>query len=222
MVWDRLASLRPRITLQESFPLVGSLMLEKRINEASRVWDQAVSFAGLADLQGPQGSVVWDGGFESGITGGGFAWSFPEGFRSVQASFNTQEKHSGNRSLRLAFDGKFNVNFTGVCHLVPVRPSTSYRFSAWVMTKGLTTDQGIRLQLHSLGTQDVSTVATPDVHGTHPWTRIDLPWSSGKDVQELHVCMVRYPSEEADNKIQGFAWVDDVALVPEPTEHPKP
>jgi hypothetical protein len=166
--------------------------------------------------------VLWDGGFESGVTGGGFAWSFPEGFRSVQASFNTQEKHSGVRSLRLAFDGKSNVNFIGVCHLVPVRPSTSYRFSAWVTTKALTTDQGIRFQLHSLGTQDLSTVSTPEVHGTQPWTRIDLPWSSGKDVQELHVCVVRYASEEADSKIQGIAWVDDVALVPAPAEHSKP
>jgi hypothetical protein len=133
-----------------------------------------------------------------------------------------EEKHTGNRSLRLAFDGKSNVNFSGVCHVVPVQPSTHYRFSAWVRTKGLTTDQGIRFQLHSLGTQDTSTVFSPDVHGTQPWTPIDLPWSSGKDVQELQVCVIRAPSEEGDSRIQGIAWVDDVALVPEPTEHPKP
>jgi hypothetical protein len=103
-----------------------------------------------------------------------------------------------------------------------VQPSTRYRFSAWVRTRALTTDQGIRFQLHSLGTQDTSTAVTADVHGTAPWTRIELPWSSGKDVWELQVCLVRFPSEEEENKIQGTAWVDDVALVPEPTEHPKP
>jgi len=221
-VWDRLAALHPRLNLQDSFPMVGALMDEKRITEASRVWDQALSFAGLADLQGPPGSVLWDGGFESGVIGGGFSWSFPEGSRSVQLSINMQEKHSGNRSLRLAFDGKSNVNFSGVCHFVPVRPSTRYRFSAWVRTKALTTNQGIRFQLRSLGTQDVSVVSSLDVHGAQTWTPIDLPWSSGKDVQELQVCIVRYPSEEADNRIQGIAWVDDVALVPNPAEHPKP
>jgi hypothetical protein len=47
-------------------------------------------------------------------------------------------------------------------------------------------------------------------------------WTSAKDVQELQVCLVRLPSQEAENKIQGTAWVDDVALVPEPAEHPKP
>src|SRR5713101_2701830 len=221
-VWDRLAALHPRLNLQDSFPMVGALMDEKHITEASRVWDQALSFAGLADLQGPPGSVLWDGGFESGVIGGGFSWSFPEGSRNVQLSINMQEKHSGNRSLRLAFDGKSNVNFSGVCHFVPVRPSTRYRFSAWVRTKALTTNQGIRFQLRSLGTQDVSVVSSLDVHGAQTWTPIDLPWSSGKDVQELQVCIVRYPSEEADNRIQGIAWVDDVALVPDPAEHPKP
>ena len=221
-VWDRLASPHPRFSLQDSFPLVDSLMAERRIAEASRVWDKAVLFAGLADLQGPQGSVLWDGGFESNVTGGGFSWLFSEGSRDVQIGMDTQEKHSGNRSVRLIFDGKSNINFAGVCHYVPVQPSTAYRFSAWVRARALTTDQGIRFQLHSLGTQDTSTAVTLDVHGSAPWTRIELPWSSGKDVQELQVCLVRFPSEEAENKIQGTAWVDDVALVPEPAEHPKP
>ncbi|HEV1995952.1 MAG TPA: hypothetical protein VGR03_16585 [Candidatus Acidoferrum sp.] len=221
-VWDRLASLHPRFSLYDSFSLVGALMTEKRIAEASRVWDQAVLFAGLSDLQGPPGSVLWDGGFESNVTAGGFSWLHSEGFRGVQIGMDTQEKHSGNRSLRLIFDGKSNINFTGVCHYVPARPSTAYRFSAWVRTRALTSDQGIRFQLHSLGTQDTSTAVTSEVHGTAPWTRIELPWSSGKDVQELQVCLVRFPSQEAENKIQGTAWVDDVALVPEPAEHPKP
>ena len=221
-VWDRLASLHPRFSLQDSFPLVDALMTERRIAEASQVWDQAVLFAGLADLQGPQGSVLWDGGFESNVTGGGFSWLLSEGFRDVQVGMDTQEKYSGNRSVRLIFDGKSNISFAGVCHYVPVQPSTAYRFSAWVKTRTLTTDQGIRFQLHSLGTQDSSTAVTLDVHGSTPWTRIESPWSSGNDVQELQVCLVRFSSEEAENKIQGTAWVDNVALVPEPAEHPKP
>jgi carbohydrate binding protein with CBM4/9 domain len=221
-VWDRLASLHPRLSLNDSFSLVGALLAERRIAEASRVWDQAVLFAGLAELQSPPGSVLWDGGFESSVTGGGFAWLISEGSRGVQIGFDNQEKHSGKRSLRLLFDGKSNINFEGVCHFVPVHPSTPYRFSAWVRSRSLTTDQGIRFQLRSRGTQNTSTAVTSEVHGTAPWTRIELPWSSGKDVQELQVCLVRFPSQQAQNKIQGTAWVDDLALIPEPAEHPKP
>jgi tetratricopeptide (TPR) repeat protein len=221
-VWDRLAAIHPSLPLQDVFTLIGDLRTKKRITEARRVWDQAVVFAGMADLQGPRGSVLWDGGFESGITGGGFSWIIPDNFRGVQISVDVGEKHSGKHSLRLTFDGKSNVNFMGVCHYVPVQPSTPYRFSAWVHTRELTTDQGIRFQLHSLGVQDNAVVVTPDIHGSQPWTQIENPWVSGKDVQEVQVCLVRFPSDQAENGIQGTAWVDDVALVPVSAEHSKP
>src|SRR6266852_2686559 len=221
-VWDRLASLHPRISVYDSFSLISALMTERRIAEASRVWDQAVLFAGLTDLQTPPGSLLWDGGFESGITGGGFSWLFSEGFRGVQLGIDTQEKHSGNRSLRLIFDGKSNVNFAGVCHYVPVQPSSAYLFSAWVKTRALTTDQGIRFQLHSLDSQYTATANTSDVRGTAPWTRIAMSWTPANDVHEVQVCLIRFPSNEAENKIQGTVWVDDVALVPQLPERPKP
>ena len=221
-VWDRLATIHPSLQLQDVFTLMGDLVTKKRITEASRVWDQAIVFAGLADLQGPSGSVLWDGGFESGVTGGGFSWILPENFRGVQVGTDVAEKHSGKHSLRITFDGKSNVNFMGVCHYVPVQPSTAYRFSAWVHTRELTTDQGIRFQLHSLGVLDSSVLVTPCVQGSQPWTQIANPWVSGRDVQELQVCLVRFPSDGEENKIQGSAWVDDVALVPVSAEHPKP
>jgi tetratricopeptide (TPR) repeat protein len=221
-VWARLAAIHPNLPLQNVFTLIGDLLAKKRITEARRVWDQAVVFAGMADLQGPRGSVLWDGGFESGVTGGGFSWIIPDNFRGVQISVDVGEKHSGKHSLRLTFDGKSNVNFMGVCHYVPVQPSTPYRFSAWVRTRELTTDQGIRFQLHSLGVQDNSVAVTPDIHGSQPWAQIENPWVSGKDVQEVQVCLVRFPSEQPEHRIQGTAWVDDVALVPVSAEHSKP
>ena len=221
-VWDRLVAIHPRLSPRDVFPLIGALRNNKRIADARRVWDQAVIVSGMADLQGPSGSVLWDGGFESGIAGGGYSWLFPEGLRNMQFSIDAQEKHSGNRSLRLTFDGKSIVSSTDICHYVPVPPSTSYRFSAWVKTRAVTTDQGVRFQLRSLGTQDTSVVVTPELHGSEPWTHIEIPWSSGKDVQEVQVCLVRVLSDQLENKIKGTTWVDDVALVPESAEHPKP
>ena len=221
-VWDRLARIHPHLPLQDVFSLVGALTTKRQFTDARRVWDQAVVFAGLAGLQGPPGSILWDGGFESGITGGGFTWQIPQNFSEVQISMDAREKHSGNHSLRLMFNGKSNVNFTGVCHYVPVQPAAAYHFSAWVRTRAVTSDQGVRFQLHSLGSQDTSTSVTADVRGSEPWTRVEMPWSSGKDVQELQVCLVRFPSQQPENKIQGTAWVDDVALVLVPSEHAKP
>ena len=221
-VWDRLVAIHPRLPLRDVFPLIGALRNSKRIADARRVWDQAVIVSGMADLQGPRGSVLWDGGFESGIAGGGYTWLFPEGLRNVQISIDARETHSGDHSLRLTFDGKSIVTSTDICHYVPVQPLTSYRFSAWVKTRAVITDQGVRFQLRSLGTQDLSVAATPELHGSEPWTHMEIPWSSGKDVQEVQVCLVRFLSDQLENKIKGTTWVDDVALVPEAAEHPKP
>jgi hypothetical protein len=201
--------------------LVTALLREKQVAEAQRVWKQAADFAGLGNLPGPAGSVLWDGGFESGVFGGGFAWALPGGAQGVQFSLDTREKHSGNHSLRLLFNGRYNVGLNGPCAEVPVHPSTSYSFSAWVRTLSITTEQGIRFQLRPIGTLDVPPVVTNDLRGTQPWTRIEIPWSSGKNIQEMQVCVARLPSQEADDKIQGMAWVDDVALVPT-AEHAKP
>jgi tetratricopeptide (TPR) repeat protein len=221
-VWDRLVAIHPRLPLRDVFPLINALRNSQRITDARRVWDQAVVMAGMADLQGPSGSVLWDGGFESGVTGVGYSWFFPEGLRNGQISIDAQEKHSGNHSLRLTFDGKSIISSTDICHYVPVSPSTSYLFSAWLKTKAVTTDQGFRFQLRSLGTPDISVAATPELHGSQSWTHIELPWSSGTDVQEVQVCLVRYLSDQLENKIKGTTWVDDVALVPEAAELPKP
>jgi len=221
-IWNRLAALHPRLALSHSYALVDALARQSQVAEAQRVWEQAVNFAGFADLFLLPGSILWDGGFESGVNGAGFAWNFPDWMRGVQGSFDTREKHSGNRSFRLLFNGKYNLNLSGPCHSVPVQPSTAYKFSAWVRTLSISTEEGVRFQLHSLNTADPSTVYTADVHGSRPWTRVELPWSSGKDVRLMQVCVVRLPSREADNKIKGMAWIDDVALVPVTAEPPKP
>lgn len=222
LLWNRLAALHPKLPLQTyTYYLVGALLREKQVAEAQRIWKQAADFAGFGDLSSPADSLVWDGGFESGIFGNGFAWTLPGG-APVQISFDTREKHSGNRSLRLLFNGRHNLSLNGPCAEVSVQHSTAYHFSAWVKTTSITTEQGIRFQLRPIGTQDNSTVMTSDLRGTQPWTNIETSWTSGKNVQELQVCVARLPSQEFDDKIQGIAWVDDVALLPASAEPRKP
>lgn len=222
-IWNRLAALHPKLPLQTyTYYLVIALLREKQVADAQRVWRQAADFAGYSNLPGPADSLLWDGGFESGIFGSGFAWALPGGAQGVQFSFDAREKHSGNQSLRLLFNGRYNLGLNGPCAEVPIRPSTAYHFSAWVKTLSITTEQGIRFQLRPMGTQENSTVTTSDLRGNKPWTNIETSWASGRNVQEMQVCVVRLFSKEFDDKIQGVAWVDDVALVPVSAEPRKP
>jgi len=221
-IWNRLATLHPRINLQDAFPMVGALLSDQRVADAHRTWDQAVQFSGLSELEQPQNSLLWDGGFESGIIGGGFAWLFPVPNAEIQINIDAQEVHSGLRSLRLTFTGKSNLSLEGLCHYVAVQPSTTYSFSAWVKPRAVTSNQGVRFRLRSARAKDASELLTSDVRGDLPWTRIESSWTSGRDAQLAQVCILRQPSDQPDYRIQGTAWVDDVALVPVPTEPSKP
>ncbi len=222
-VWQRLVTIHPALRLSDVIPFSDLLIQKHQIGDARRVWDDALRLSNTPQNLDPPGSVLWDGGFETGVRGGAFAWSFPAASDGVQSGFDARQKHSGKYSLRLAFDGRHNVNFDGVCNNAEVRPDTDYRLSAWVRTQTLTTDQGVRLRLswysdsHARGSLE-----TTDVQGTQPWTLLEMPWTSGKDVRYARVCVVRKVSGKFDSLIQGIAWVDDVALIPGVTANTRP
>ena len=222
-VWQRLVTIHPALRLSDAIPFSDLLIQKHQIRDARRVWDDALRLSNTPQNLDPPGSVLWDGGFETGVRGGAFAWAFPAASGGVQSSFDARQKHSGKYSLRLAFDGRHNVNFDGVCNNAEVRPDTDYRLSAWVRTQTLTTDQGVRLRLSWFSdSHPGSFIETTDVQGTQPWTLLEMPWTSGKDVRYARVCVVRKVSGKFDSQIQGTAWVDDVALIPSVSASTRP
>ena len=208
-VWTRIVAMHPKIALHDVFQTVMELRNVGRASEAHKVWEQAVELAGLAQLEGPRNSMVWDGGFESDVTGEAYAWRFLRNSRSAQIDFDTLEKHTGKRSLRVSFDGSSDVAFYDVCQAVPTEAGIAYELSAWMKSKELTTDQGVRIEL-------AGGAVTADVRGTQPWTRFATVWPGAKENQETQICLRRVQSDQEDNKIRGTAWVDDVALTPIP------
>ena len=221
-VWSRLAALQPKLELRQVFPLMNLLIRSSRMEAANRVWGEAVRFSGVSATPDPAGSVVWDGGFETGMAGGGFAWEYPASFNSVQIRLDTREKHSGRQSLRLQFNGKRNSDFENACIIAPVRPLTAYHFSGWVRTRGLTSDEGVRFSLRSVDVPNARIFLTPEVHGSEPWTLVETLWTSEKESHGAQICIRRNASGKLENEIRGTAWVDDVSLVPENPGVPRP
>jgi tetratricopeptide (TPR) repeat protein len=223
-VWDKLRTLQPppRIDLTQVIPFTDSLVQAHRIEDAHRIWTQAVTLANpIPPPNDATGSLIWDGGFETGVSGGGFSWIYAPASLGVQSSFDAKEKHSGERSLRLIFDGRRNVDFSGICHIAFVEAGAPYRFSAWVHTQALTTDQGVRFRLEWTENAHGASVETPDVHGTQPWTEVSIPWTAtGDGARQVRVCISRKPSDDFGSRIHGSAWIDDVALTPAPNALP--
>lgn len=221
LVWRRLLTLHPRLKVQEFAPLVAGLLADGEITEARRVWGEGTQAMYLPSLLPLPGSVVWDPSFESGVNGGRFAWEFQTLTQGVTTAYDATEKLSGNQSLRLTFDGKHNPDIDVACTLAIVSPNTNYHFSAWVKTANLASDRGIGFRIRSYtNLTETPRVSSREIHGTNPWTFIDMPYASGREVNRAVICITRERDLDSDVRISGTAWVDDVNLVPQ-SEEPK-
>jgi tetratricopeptide (TPR) repeat protein len=221
IVWARLITLHPRLTIREVNPLVQELGIAGELPEARRIWDEGMATMNLPPLYTRRDSVVWDPSFESNINGYSFAWYFQPFAQGVTIALDKSEKRSGNQSLRLSFDGKHNPNLEAACTIGAVRSGTTYSFSGWVKTKDITTKYGIGFKLRSVEGGDPM-VTTREVHGTNPWTLVDATWTAGPSTRTVQICVSREPSDNPEVRISGNAWVDDVNLIPKSAEDHKP
>jgi hypothetical protein len=221
-VWERLLLMHPRLHFRDFDPFVSELLAAGRATDARRVWGEGVATMTLPALEQAKDSGVWDPSFESGAGGYFFSWRYPLLTQGVQISLDSSQKHSGSQSLRLTFDNKHNPNLELACTMVNVEPKTAYHFSGWVRTQELTTNSGIGFRIHSEGGPSSSVDQTGEIHGTNPWTLVDMAWMAGPKVYQASVCIIREPSDTPNTNISGTAWVDDVNLVPQSAEPRKP
>ena len=221
-VWERLLLMHPHLHFRDFDPFVSELLAAGQASEARRVWGEGVATMTLPALEQTKDSVVWDPSFESGAGGYFFSWRYQPNTQGVQISLDRVQKHSGSQSLRLTFDGKHNENLEPACTMVNVEPNTAYHFSGWVRTQDLTTNSGIGFRIHSAGGPSSGVDQTREIHGTTPWTLVEMAWTAGPKVHQASVCIMREPSDTPNTNISGSAWVDDINLVPESAEPRKP
>jgi tetratricopeptide (TPR) repeat protein len=208
-VWSRLFVLHPKLHSREVIQFVEGLLRGQQTSDAARVWGQAVTLMDLPKMDDPAGSLIWDGGFESDVIGGGLAWRF-EQHQSPVITYDHNVMHSGLRALRLDFDQKNISGFVDVCQLVVVEPRTAYEFTAWLRTKDMAKEGGILFRLAVPGLQASPVFETAKLLGTNEWTKVSMSWTSPDESRLAQVCLERL---RAFDQHHGTAWVDDVSLL---------
>src|SRR6201984_940127 len=222
LVWNRLIALRQKVPMSEMFFFINELIHQRRGADALHAWDQAVSIMQNPPPPDPAGSLLWDGGFESGYISGGFSWHFLSATSDVQISLDPSEKHSGERSLRILFNGRRNISFEDACHNIAPEPGRKYLLSAWVKTQSLTSSEGVRLQIFVFTATNTESDVTEEVHGTQPWKQVQLDWVAPPGAGFGSVCVKRKMSDMPESAIEGAAWFDDISMVPVNEDPPKP
>jgi tetratricopeptide (TPR) repeat protein len=220
-VWHRLIAKDPKTDLKWAFKLTDILVAQEKFEEAGSVWRQAVGMNPGSSPAYAGNSLVYDGGFEKDIPGGGFGWQQRDAM-GADFDFDADVKHSGSRSARLVFDGTENLSYEGLFQYILVSPGTHYRFQGFLRTDQISTESGMRFEIvNSKGQQNLD-VVTKNETGTLPWTLEQIDFITGPRTNLILIRLVRRPSQRLDNKLRGTVWIDDITIVPAGASNDEP
>jgi tetratricopeptide (TPR) repeat protein len=212
-VWSRLLAKKPTVVAPKLFALLDMLVKQERYDDAGVVWRQAMSLRGGPPPAQDGDSLLYDGGFEKKISGGGFGWQQVE-VSGADFDFDADIKHSGERSARISFDGTQNLNYGHLYQQVLVTPGVHYHFRGYLRTDKISTDSGARFEIYDPKDQKSLDVLTSNEIGTQPWTLAEADFTPGPKTFLVVVHVFRAPSLRFDNKISGTVWADDLAVFP--------
>ena len=217
-VWERLLSLGQPIALSRTFPFFEELIHQDRGNDARRMWREAVVAAGLPYREPSDHSLIWNGDFGSDFGNGGLAWRWvPCPGISIDLDAHGRAP-SGSRAVRLDFNGGNNFDLAAPLQYVPVEPGRSYHFHAYMRTREITTESGLRFSIADPNHPRLPNVLTENFTGSHEWTAVNADITTSPDTHFLVVRLLRRPSRLFDNKLSGSVWIGDVSLVPSSPE----
>lgn len=168
---------------------------------AKRIW--AGLYPGSLD-----NDLIWNGSFEMDSGGRGFDWRIGKA-DGVDIGFDHEKKTVGDKSLKIQFSGKNNVDFHHVSQIVAVDPNTNYMLTSDISTTDITTRSGLRWQVSCKGMNEFSEIYT----GTMDWTTASVSFITPPDCNLIHVRIIRSKSQKLDNLISGEAWIDNVKLL---------
>jgi tetratricopeptide (TPR) repeat protein len=220
-VWHRLIAKDPHADLKWVFKLTDMLVAQEKFEEAGTVWRQAIGRDTGSAPAYAGNSLVYDGGFEKDISGGGFGWRQSDA-KGADFDFDMDVKHSGSRSARLIFDGTENLSYEGLFQFVLVSPGTRYHFQGFLRTDQISTESGMRFEIVDPKDQQHLDVVTPNETGTLPWTLEQIDFTTRPQTHLILIRFVRRPSERLDNKLRGTVWIDDVTIVPAGASNERP
>lgn len=214
-VWDGLRGLKEAPEMAQIVPFANELIEERRVDDAVRVWHEALEKTGWPQDSANGPSVVFNGGFEYELLSGAFDWQEAP-IEGATFSFETKVIHGGTHALRITFDGSANLDFQHLWQFVPVEPHHEYHLVGYLRTEEISTDSGVRFSIFDPWHPTAIQILSPSLTGTHDWLAIEENVRTGADTHLLAVALRRVPSLKFDNKLSGRVWVDDVSLVPIP------
>jgi hypothetical protein len=155
-------------------------------------------------------NLIVNGGFEEEkILEGGFDWKIGN-LPGAVISFDRAEAFEGKNSLKIFFNGKENADFHHVYQYLALKPAQDYLLRAQVKTKGITTQNGIKLEVAGIGSTFRG--VSESLIGDNNWKELSISFRTPHHLKGGMVRLRRERTDKFDRFISGTVWVDNVQL----------
>jgi len=206
--WQKKVSYGFKSSSKETIRYIELLIGHGELNEGFEVWKEALREEGLKIPS--DGNLITNGGFEQDkLLGGGFDWKIGK-VKGAEISFDSSVASEGKRSLKIAFDGKENINFYHVYQYVPLKPETEYLLKTSIKSDKITTRSGVKIEIVGIGPRLYS--ASESVTGSNEWKELTLTFRTPAGSQGGLVRVRREETEKLDRFIAGTVWIDGFQL----------
>ena len=207
-VWQKKVLLGHRASRDETIRHIEFLIGRGDLSEAFMIWKARLGQEGLPLSAG--GNLITNGGFEKDtILGGGFDWKMSQ-VAGAEVSFDPSNAFEGGRSLKIAFNGKENVDFHHVSQYVALKPDTDYMLKAQVKTREVTTKSGLKLEISGVGPTFHG--ASEALVGDNGWKELMVTFRTPAQAQGGSVRIRREKIDKFDRFISGVVWIDNASL----------
>lgn len=188
---------------------VNFLIRNSMYEQATSVWKEITPK--IAGLEGTDETFqLWNPGFENEMLNGGFDWTINE-TEGVDVYIDDIIHITGNRSLGVTFDGKHNPGIAIARQVVMVMPSSQYKLRSYIKTEGLTTRNGMLMNVQGYNCKGLGKNSEV-VTGTTFWREVTIDFKAPPQCNAVLISFIRKKSSKFDNKIEGTAWIDGIKL----------
>lgn len=211
-LWNDLSSEDRRANKDVGERMITNLIAELRYHDALQVWNDIMS-----EKFRMQVDQIFDGSFEEPVAYAPdaiFGW-YVRGAPMMQIGIDPNKGHNGERSLRLVFQVRTNIQDLNASQLIAVTPNKEYDFEYYVATEKLETGSAPQILLVDANTGEALATSAMAPSGTNDWQQNDFSFKTKDKTQAIMLKIVRYSCSTEDTPICpifGSVWYDDFSL----------
>jgi len=211
-LWNGLTGEERRASKEVGEKIIANLITDLRYHDALQVWNDVMGEKYRIQLDN-----IFDGSFEERVPYAPdtiFGW-YVRGAPQMHIGIDPNKSHNGERSLRLGFQVRTNIQEINASQLIAVQPNKEYDFECYVATDKLETGSAPQIQILDANTGQALGISAMAPSGTSDWQRLGFNFKTSDKTQAVMLKVVRITCSNEDTPICpifGSVWYDDFTL----------